>query len=71
MDQEKHVIRPTDLAAALGCSVAYASQLLSGARTMSVAKAIKILDATGHKLGPIEKATDEEVALLRKFAEAA
>ena len=64
-------LRPTDLAAALDCSLPYASQLLSGARKVSQGRAIRIYDLTGHKIGPIETATDEEIELLRKFAVAA
>lgn len=67
----KHPIRPTDLATALDCSVPYASQMLNGARQITVSRALLILDKTGHKLGPLAKATDDEIALLRKFTPAA
>jgi hypothetical protein len=63
----KHPIRTTDLAAALDCSVPYASQLLNGRRDITVPRALLILDRTGHKLGPLATATDDEIALLRKF----
>lgn len=65
-----HPIRPTDLAQALECSIAYASQLLTGARAITVTRALLILDKTGHKLGPLSKASEEEIALLRKFTPA-
>jgi plasmid maintenance system antidote protein VapI len=71
MADEPKSIRPTDLATALECSVAYASQLLSGARQITLPRAFKILDATGRKLGPLADATDEEIETLRRFAEAA
>lgn len=68
---DERTIRPTDLATALECSVAYASQLLSGARTPNAGTAIKIFDKTGLKLGAIKEANDAEIETLRKFAEAA
>ena len=72
MQQEPDkAVRPTDLAATLDCSVPYASQLLSGARVPNAGTAIRIYDKTGLKLGAIKNATDAEIALLRKFAEAA
>lgn len=64
-------IRPTDLANELGCSVPYASQLLSGARPLTVKGALRIHARSGHKFGPIANATDAEVRLLRKFGEPA
>lgn len=64
-------IRPTDLAKELGCSVGYASQLITGTRPRTVATALKIAAKTGHRFGPIANATDEEVNLLQKFAEVA
>lgn len=72
MEQEADKpLRPTDLAEQLDCSVAYASQLLTGARVPGTGTALKIFDKTGHRFGPLKTATDEEIALLRKFAEAA
>lgn len=65
---DKPRIRVKDLAATLGCSAPYASQIMSGARSLSIAKAIAIYDKTGHKIGPIEGATPEELTVLRKFA---
>lgn len=69
MDQV--AVRPTDLAAKLKCSVAYASQLLSGERGTTPRTALRVLDDTGVKIGPLRNATDEEIAALRKFSEAA
>jgi hypothetical protein len=70
-DAATDTIRPTDLATALNCSVPYASQMLSGARKITMARALLIYDRTGHKLGPIAEATPKEIAMLRKFAVAA
>jgi transcriptional regulator with XRE-family HTH domain len=64
-NEQPEKIRPTDLAAKLGCSVAYASQLLSGARKPPIPRAIEIFDLAGVKVGPLEGKTDEQVALLR------
>ena len=68
---QDHPIRPTDLAAALDWSVAYASQLLTGARKITVPRALLIYDQTGHKLGPIKDASAEQIEMLRKFSVAA
>jgi transcriptional regulator with XRE-family HTH domain len=67
----KHPIRPTDLAAKMGWSVPYASQVLTDTRPPTIATALKVLDETGIKLGPIKEASDAEIALLRKYAVAA
>jgi len=67
----KHPIRPTDLASAMGWSVPYASQVLTSARPPTLSTALKVFDKTGVKIGPVEQASDDEIALLRKFAEAA
>lgn len=66
--QDEPGIRPTDLSAKIGVSVAYASQLLSGARKPSLELALKYFDAAGIRLGPLVGATDEEIATLRKLA---
>lgn len=68
MQDEPETIRPTDLAAKLSVSVAYASQLLSGARVPSLELALRLFDRAGVKLGPLVGATDEEIATLRKLA---
>lgn len=62
---------PTELARAAGISVPYASQILSGVKPLHCGLAIKIWDAFRVKLGPISEATDEEIAVLRRFAVAA
>lgn len=61
-------IRPTELAAAMNWSVPYASQLLSGARKITVEKALAILDETGVKVGPVAGLNAREIAVLRKVA---
>jgi transcriptional regulator with XRE-family HTH domain len=68
MQDEPDPIRPTDLAAKLEVSVAYASQLLSGARIPSLELALRFFDKGGVKLGPLVGATDEEIATLRRLA---
>ncbi len=68
MQDELENMRPTDLAGKLNVSVAYASQLLSGARKPSLELALRLFDTGGVKLGPLAGATDEEIATLRKLA---
>lgn len=68
MQDEQSPTRPTDLAAKLNVSVAYASQLLSGARKPSLELALRFFDSAGVKLGPLVGATDEEIATLRRLA---
>jgi transcriptional regulator with XRE-family HTH domain len=68
MQDKPDSIRPTDLAGKLNISVAYASQLLSGARKPSLELALRFFDLAGVKLGPLVGATDEEIATLRKLA---
>lgn len=68
MQDEPDQIRPTDLAAKLNVSVAYASQLLSGARKPSLELALRFFDAAGVRLGPLVGASNEEIATLRKLA---
>jgi transcriptional regulator with XRE-family HTH domain len=67
MDNNKQ-IRPTDLAETLGISVAYASQLLTGARVPSLLLALQIFDKSGVKLGKLEDASDEDIEVIRKVA---
>jgi DNA-binding transcriptional regulator YdaS (Cro superfamily) len=64
-------LKPTALAKAIGVSVPYASQLLSGTRTPPVPTAISIFRKTGLKLGPIAQATPEEIDVLERFQGAA
>lgn len=70
MEQTEPALRPTDLAATLGISVPYASQLLTGKRVPSIELALSILDKSGLRLGPLKGATDEQVALLRSLPRA-
>lgn len=75
-DANAKPLTPTELSRAVGISVPYASQLLrkageAGARTASFGMAIKIYRTTGHKLPPIESATDDEIAVLERFQGAA
>lgn len=65
-DSSEPKMRPTDLAEKLDCSLAYASQLLSGARVPSLELAISIFDKSGVKLGKIADKSDEEIAVLRE-----
>jgi transcriptional regulator with XRE-family HTH domain len=64
-------LTPTKLSRAVGISVPYASQILKGegdgARTPSLALAIRIYRATGHKLGPVAGASDAEIDTLERF----
>jgi transcriptional regulator with XRE-family HTH domain len=68
MQDEPVPMRPTDLAEMIGVSVAYASQLLSGARKPSLELALKYFDSAGVRLGPLVGASDAEIATLRKLA---
>ncbi|MDP3869152.1 hypothetical protein [Phenylobacterium sp.] len=61
---------------AVGISVPYASQLLGLKKTAkprqpSMAMAIRIYRATGHKMGPICGATAAEIETLERFQGAA
>ncbi len=68
MDENGTPIRPTDLAEKLEISVAYASQLLTGARKPSLALALQFFDKGGVRLGPLAEASEEDIATLRKLA---
>jgi transcriptional regulator with XRE-family HTH domain len=57
-------LKPSALAEAIGVSLPYASQILSNARPPKVPLAIRIYRATGHKLGPIAGATEDEITAL-------
>jgi len=67
-------LTPSVLSKALGISMPYASQILSDNakinRPPKVPLAIRIYRATGHKLGPIAEATDDEIGNLEKHLEA-
>lgn len=71
MEAEPNKPSPSKLAAEIGISVPYASQLLSGDRTPPVPMAIKVFRAIGVKLGPIANASDDEIATLERFQGAA
>ena len=62
--------RPTDLAKQLEVSVPYASQLLSGTRVPSMQLAVRILDKTGLKLGPLKDATPAQIRTVRQMVAA-
>lgn len=64
-------LTPTALAKAIGVSLPYASQILSGERPPKVPMAVRIFRATGHKLGPIADASAEEIDVLDRFQGAA
>jgi hypothetical protein len=64
MEAEPNKPSPTELAAAIGVSTPYASQLLSGVRIPPVPTAIKVFRAIGLKLGPIQGASDDEIDVL-------
>ena len=59
-------VRPRDLAAQLGISEPYASQLLTGARVPSLSRAIELYDLCGLKFGPIKDKSDEQITTLRE-----
>lgn len=64
-------LTPTSLSKAIGVSMPYASQILSGKRPPQVPMAVRIYRATGHKLGPIANASEDEIAVLEQFQGAA
>ena len=59
--------KPTELADAVRCSVPFASQVISGAKPLPRAMAIKIYRWKKIKLGPIANATDEQIKTLELF----
>lgn len=61
-------LTPTTLSQELGISLPYASQLLSGARALSLSMALRIFRKTGHQLGPIKNASASEIDVLERFA---
>lgn len=60
-------ITPTELSKIASISIPYASQILSGKRPWTRRAAIDLYLQTGHKIGPIAKATDEEIQILDRF----
>jgi len=61
-------LTPTKLAASVGISLPYASQILNGRRACPQGLAVRIYRATGIKLAPITEATDAEIEVLERFA---
>jgi DNA-binding transcriptional regulator YdaS (Cro superfamily) len=66
-DDAPKALTPSELSAAVGISLPYASQILGGKRPLPQALAVKIFRATGRKLGPISAATDDEIDVLERF----
>lgn len=62
---------PMALADKLGVSMAYASQLLSGARRPSLKTALHFFGRASIRLGPLVDATDKEIATLLKLTKPA
>jgi len=59
--------KPTELAAMLSISVAYASHILKGERPWTKALAISVFRQTGARVGPLVGASDEEIDVLERF----
>jgi hypothetical protein len=59
---------PKLLAELLGISIPYAYALLGGKRPWTQALAISAYRKTGCRVGPIETATDDEIAVLERFS---
>lgn len=59
------------LARTLNMAISTCAQMRSGIRSVPLATAIRLHGITGDKIGPLLKATDEEIATLRKYVEAA
>lgn len=55
------------LADILGCSRAYPTQMRLGIKPISIEIALKVHAATGHQIGPLLTATDEEIQTLAAF----
>ena len=62
---------PNAIAEAGGVTPAFARMLIAGTRKPSLAVAIKIYDATGHKLGPLVNLDTRQINVARTMAEAA
>jgi plasmid maintenance system antidote protein VapI len=58
---------PTELSAAAGISVPFASQILSGKRKPSRPMAVQIFRRTGQKFGPLSNLTDREIDQLERL----
>lgn len=59
--------KPTDLAATIGISVPYASQILTGTRTPSRALAIRCFRLTGWRHAVLTGLDDADIAVLEKL----
>jgi hypothetical protein len=64
-------LTPTRLSKAVGISVPYASQLLSGRKVPPMKMAVDVFRATGVKLGPLSGASDDEIEVIARFQGAA
>lgn len=64
------VISYKELAAKAGISESYATQVLDGSRTPSLAKAFEIYDKTGHQFGLLKDLSAETIEQLRPKAAA-
>lgn len=60
-------ITPTQLSAAVGISLPYASQIINGRRAPARALAIHIFQRTGAKFGPISRMSDEDISTLARI----
>lgn len=60
-------LSPSALSEAVNISQSYASMILAGERSLKLPLAIEIFRRTGHKLGPIATASDEEIDTLERF----
>lgn len=58
------------LAALLGISKSYAAQIRGGYRSIPLGLALDLFAARGERIGPLLGATDDEIAVLKKFNDA-
>lgn len=54
-----------------GVSAAYARMLRAGKRTASLALALRLYDATGERVGPLQGRSQDEIDAFRKLPQAA
>lgn len=55
------------LARRLGCSKSYLNHVLSGRKALGPRLAIRIFEATGEKLGPLEGASTRDIKALQRI----
>lgn len=55
------------LAKALGCDKSYLNRACTGSRPLGRALAIRIYRQTGHRVGPIEGASDAEIDMMERL----